>query len=449
MSRRIFSPSCIFNNAFVSFINKDFKIIDYEKDMIVHVPDGEVKPEFIINTRFGYRIKSVSIVDNNTEEVIQYLIPQDKNGIPIFSFDMPDKDIKINIDIREMEQNKFCINYLEKNHITELYNDYKKYVYISLEKINELSITNRSPLLSNRCETFASPGERVCINIDITKGYALRSLSVINDRTMLPIETLEPTANNNFIFTMPNDNVTIICQTFRIDDYKNPEIGKDITIRSSFIECKHDKPIILKSLYGIYKYSGYSSNCLNQSPILRIGEKRVLELDIKEGYKLKYFKIFTCCNNHKGQINYNVTYLDGNEIKLEIIVPDCNILFDVEVEEKEKDEMENKVIETENESIKTDGAIATFKIPEELAKELSELLTKQSIRQNMLKEILISNPSKYEEVEKLLIPITTRIETIKTKITTEYVPDYYRDDKYMWNYDGYDISGTTVSVFEN
>jgi len=67
----------------------------------------------------------------------------------------------------------------------------------------------------------------------------------------------------------------------------------------------------------------------------------------------------------------------------------------------------------------------------------------------MLKEILISNPSKYEEVEKLLIPITTRIETIKTKITTEYVPDYYRDDKYMWNYDGYDISGTTVSVFEN
>ena len=42
--------------------------------------------------------------------------------------------------------------------------------------------------------------------------------------------------------------------------------------------------------------------------------------------------------------------------------------------------------------------------------------------------------NKYEDVEKLLLPITAKIEAIKIKITREYVPEKYNSQKYMWNY---------------
>ena len=47
--------------------------------------------------------------------------------------------------------------------------------------------------------------------------------------------------------------------------------------------------------------------------------------------------------------------------------------------------------------------IDSFEIPEDLAKELSELLTKQTIRERILLQ-LVTEPEKFEEVEKTLIP---------------------------------------------
>ena len=86
-----------------------------------------------------------------------------------------------------------------------------------------------------------------------------------------------------------------------------------------------------------------------------------------------------------------------------------------------------------------------FEIPEELAKELSELLTKQTIREKILTQ-LIDKPDKYEEAEALLIPITQRIEAIKIKITKEFVPEKYATDAYMWNYDGYEVDKNKVQI---
>lgn len=89
--------------------------------------------------------------------------------------------------------------------------------------------------------------------------------------------------------------------------------------------------------------------------------------------------------------------------------------------------------------------VGTFEIPEELAKELSALLTKQTIRMQVLTNV-IDQPDKYEIAEKNLIPITRKIEAIKVKITKEYVPDKYDDPKYVWNYDGWDVSENKVQI---
>ncbi len=89
----------------------------------------------------------------------------------------------------------------------------------------------------------------------------------------------------------------------------------------------------------------------------------------------------------------------------------------------------------------------TFEIPEEVAKELSELLTKQSIREHLLLNTL-NDKEKYDEVERQLIPIIQKIDAIKNKITNEFVPKQYNSEKYMWNYDGYEISKNILQIYE-
>lgn len=91
--------------------------------------------------------------------------------------------------------------------------------------------------------------------------------------------------------------------------------------------------------------------------------------------------------------------------------------------------------------------IDTFVIPEELAKELSELLTKQTIRERLLLQ-LVDDKAKYDAAEDMLIPVTARIEAIKIKITKEYVPEKYNDMKYQWNYDGWEVDENVVQILE-
>lgn len=89
--------------------------------------------------------------------------------------------------------------------------------------------------------------------------------------------------------------------------------------------------------------------------------------------------------------------------------------------------------------------VGSFNIPEELAKELSELLTKQSIREKLLLQ-LIEDPVKYEKAEEMLLPVVSKIEAIKIKITNEYVPAEYRSPNYIWNYDGWEVAGNSINV---
>jgi hypothetical protein len=91
--------------------------------------------------------------------------------------------------------------------------------------------------------------------------------------------------------------------------------------------------------------------------------------------------------------------------------------------------------------------IDSFEIPDDLAKELSELLTKQTIRDRILLQ-LVTEPEKFEEVEKTLIPITAKIEAIKNRITKEFVPEKYNDSRYMWNYETYEVAKNMVQVIE-
>jgi hypothetical protein len=90
--------------------------------------------------------------------------------------------------------------------------------------------------------------------------------------------------------------------------------------------------------------------------------------------------------------------------------------------------------------------VGSFEIPEELAKELSTLITKQGIRERLLATLV--GEEKYDEVEESLIELIQRIDVIKNKITEEYVPEEFRSEDYVWNYDGYEIAGRKVVIYE-
>lgn len=92
-----------------------------------------------------------------------------------------------------------------------------------------------------------------------------------------------------------------------------------------------------------------------------------------------------------------------------------------------------------------DGVIDTFTIPEELAQELSDLLIKQSIRQNTV-NACVGDPEKYEQAEALLVPIAARIDKIKYQISTELVPMKYRSSRYRWNFNGWEIDNNVLEI---
>lgn len=94
--------------------------------------------------------------------------------------------------------------------------------------------------------------------------------------------------------------------------------------------------------------------------------------------------------------------------------------------------------------------VGNFEIPDTIAHELSDLLIKQTIREKMLYQAIENkNTGMYDELEKMLIPVTERIEALKIKITNEYVPSEFNDEKFVWNYDGYEVAKNVVNIYEN
>lgn len=135
-------------------------------------------------------------------------------------------------------------------------------------------------------------------------------------------------------------------------------------------------------------------------------------------------------------------YLEGyDQYDVEFIMPEKPVYIDVIDNKDASVEEENKM----EPKTTTNSIVDTFTIPEQVAKRLSELLVKQSIREKLLDQN-IENAEKYERMESMLIPIVAEINQLKNQITMEYVPEKYQSDMYVWNYDGYEIDGCTVYI---
>lgn len=91
--------------------------------------------------------------------------------------------------------------------------------------------------------------------------------------------------------------------------------------------------------------------------------------------------------------------------------------------------------------------VTTFEIPEEIAKHLSMLLVKEKVRKELLSN-LIGNKNKFEEVEQLLIEVSAEVEKIKHDITTLYVPEKYRSEKFIWDYNGFEIDKNILTIYQ-
>lgn len=159
------------------------------------------------------------------------------------------------------------------------------------------------------------------------------------------------------------------------------------------------------------------------------------------------FKDIHIINNKTGEqipvkiyINFNDNIFIMDVLILEFTMPDSDVTIKYTKNKNKKRRILKMEPKTNQQTI-----IDTFEIPEIIAKRLSELLTIQTIREKILDQN-IDNPTKYEQIEKMLIPVVSEIEALKTKITKDYVPKEYRSDEYMWNYDGYEIDGCSVQI---
>lgn len=92
--------------------------------------------------------------------------------------------------------------------------------------------------------------------------------------------------------------------------------------------------------------------------------------------------------------------------------------------------------------------VTTFEVPEHIAKRLSDLLIKERVRKQLLFDA-VNDSSKFDELENLLIVVTAEIDKIKYDITTLYVPNDYRSDDYMWDYNGFGIDGNHFTIYKS
>lgn len=91
--------------------------------------------------------------------------------------------------------------------------------------------------------------------------------------------------------------------------------------------------------------------------------------------------------------------------------------------------------------------VTTFEVPESIAKRLSELLIKERVRKQLLAES-VNDPSRFDELENLVIIIVSEIDKIKHDITTLYVPNEYRSEDYIWDYNGYEIDKNHFTIYK-
>lgn len=132
------------------------------------------------------------------------------------------------------------------------------------------------------------------------------------------------------------------------------------------------------------------------------------------------------------------------DAKMTFIMPDDDVVVHLNFRKDEEYSMKTNDMKISNNESRQE-IVKRFELPEEIATELDALLTKQSIRERLLLQVL-DDPTKFEALENMLVPISARIEAIKAKITSELVPPAYRSQEYIWSYDGIGIDGYMAKI---
>lgn len=91
--------------------------------------------------------------------------------------------------------------------------------------------------------------------------------------------------------------------------------------------------------------------------------------------------------------------------------------------------------------------IGTFTIPEDVAKELTELMAKTDVYESLMIKAA-NDPGAFDVIEKKLLDTVQKYNTVKTRITDELLPDEYRNESYTWSYRGWDIDKDVLTVWE-
>ena len=89
--------------------------------------------------------------------------------------------------------------------------------------------------------------------------------------------------------------------------------------------------------------------------------------------------------------------------------------------------------------------VAAFEVPGELANELSELLIREEILQTSVDHLFSQNDENWTNAMDELAKTKARIKAIKNKVTDDFVPDAYKDPRYVWNYDG---TGVVFQIYD-
>lgn len=416
-------------------------------------------------------------------------IVSDDNVIDTYEFDRVDPETDLE---KNLNKEIYCLN------LNVLKNTEYDINVILKEKEREVfkSIIHERTSNNMLCFPDCSKENNICFscyNDTVSVGYV--SDKLINSFVVLvfnansncePISVLDIFVLNkykkSFKYKMPKNNVVI--EIF--DDYSNYFVN-------SIILKNH----LIKLLYSI-NIKNCSFNTIESEELFSFEQNKIVNLTFKGelhfcesilittpyGYKSKYDNLKTNINvilvkdlSTKVEIILNKDrvchFIDIYDSKYSFIYEElykecCDIIYPetddnkqhilimfkpliesavIEIEtqlRKEIIEMDTNKIETNN----NEGSIIDyFEIPEDLAKELSDNLIKQTIRQRTLTEV-VNDPDRYTNAENLLIPIVQRIEVIKNKITKEYVPEKYRSSEYMWNYDGFEIDENRVQILK-
>lgn len=92
--------------------------------------------------------------------------------------------------------------------------------------------------------------------------------------------------------------------------------------------------------------------------------------------------------------------------------------------------------------------VDTVELPEDIAANLLNNLTKYKVIMDAYIKVVDDNdPVKINAIESNLVAVSQDIEWIKRHITEEYIPDKYRSDAFIWEFNGAIRGDNKISIY--